>query len=74
MSTITLYNESEDQLNLIETLLEELNIEFNISNEDEIEDLVDWQKKSIERGLEDFKNGRHSSSEEVRKGARLCLK
>ena len=74
MSTITLHNESENQLNLIESLLEELNIKFDISKENEIEELTDWQKESIERGINDFANGRISTSEEVRKGARLCLK
>ncbi|MFC6269079.1 hypothetical protein [Frigoriflavimonas asaccharolytica] len=74
MSTITLHNETENQLSLIENLLEELKIRFDISKEIEMEELTDWQKESIERGIDDFENARFTTSEEVRKGARLCLK
>lgn len=74
MSTITLHNESENQLKLIEALLKEMKIEFEVSEELENQDLTDWQKELIDEGLKDIEEGRIISSEEVRKNARLCIK
>ena len=48
MSTITLHNESENQLKLIEALLKELNIKFEVSKK---EKLTDWQQKQLQEGL-----------------------
>lgn len=74
MSTITLHNESENQLKLIEALLKEMKIEFEVSEELENQDLTDWQKELIDEGLKDIEEGRIISSEEVRKNSRLCIK
>ncbi|HCN11038.1 MAG TPA: hypothetical protein DIS75_01660 [Chryseobacterium sp.] len=74
MSTITLHNESENQLKLIEALLKEMKIEFEVSEELENQDLTDWQKELIDEGLKDIEEGKIISSEEVRKNARLCIK
>ena len=73
MSTITLHNESENQLKLIEALLKEMKIEFEVSEELENQDLTDWQKELIDEGLKDIEEGKIISSEEVRKNARLSM-
>ena len=73
MSTITLHNESENQLKLIEALLKEMKIEFEVSEELENQDLTDWQKELIDEGLKELQEGRIISSEEVRKNARLSI-
>lgn len=73
MSTITFHNESENQLKLIEALLKEMKIEFEVSEELENQDLTDWQKELIDEGLKDLQEGRIISSEEVRKNARLSI-
>ncbi len=73
MSTITLHNESENQLKLIEALLKEMKIEFEVSEELENQDFTDWQKELIDEGLKDLQEGRIISSEEVRKNARLSI-
>ncbi len=72
MSTIILHNESENQLNLIENLLKELKIKFEVYEKSD--EFTDWQKKLIDEGLKDFEEGNFSTSEDVHKGARLCLK
>ena len=74
MSTITLHNESENQLKLIEALLKEMKIEFEVSEELENQDFTDWQKELIDEGLKDIEEGKIISSEEVRKNSRLCIK
>ena len=73
MSTITFHNESENQLKLIEALLKEMKIEFEVSEELENQDFTDWQKELIDEGLKDLQEGRIISSEEVRKNARLSI-
>jgi 3-isopropylmalate dehydratase small subunit len=74
MSTITLYNESENQLKLIEALLKELNIKFEVSKKQKIVKLTDFEKKLIQEGLDDVKIGDVISSEEARKRAEECFK
>ena len=71
MSTITFHNESENQLKLIEALLKEMKIEFEVSEELENQDFTDWQKELIDEGLKDIEEGKIISSEEVRKNARF---
>ena len=73
MSTITLHNESENQLKLIEALLKEMKIEFVVSEEEVIQ-LSNFEKELIDQGLEDVKNGRVISSEEAKRRAEECLK
>ena len=74
MSTITLYNESENQLKLIEALLKELNIKFEVSKKQKIVKLTDFEKKLIQECLDDVKIGDVISSEEARKRAEECFK
>jgi len=74
MSTITLHNESENQLKLIEALLKELNIKFEVTKEDKIVKLTDFEKKLIRLGLDDVKNGNIISTEEARKRAEECFR
>lgn len=74
MSTITLHNESENQLKLIETLLKELNIKFEVSKKEKIVKLTDFEKKLIQEGLDDVKSGNVISSEEALKRAKECFK
>ena len=71
MNTITIHTDNENQINLLQALLEELKMKFEIN---EKEELTDWQKREIDLGIKDIEEGRFSSSEEVRKKARLCLK
>ncbi len=71
MNTITIHTDNENQINLLQALLEELKMKFEIN---EKEKLTDWQKREIDLGIKDIEEGRFSSSEEVRKKARLCLK
>lgn len=71
MSTITIHTDNENQINLLQALLEELKMKFEIN---EKEELTDWQKREIDLGIKDIEEGRFSSSEEVRKKAKLCLK
>lgn len=74
MSTIILHNESENQLNLIEKLLEELDIRFDIIKDDKTEELTVWQKGLIEKGLNDFDEFKTVTGEEVKRIALECLK
>ena len=74
MSTITLHNESENQLKLIESLLNELKIKFEISKKEELIKLTDFEKNIIKKGLNDVTNGNVISSEEAQKRAEECFK
>lgn len=70
MSTITIHTENENQINLLKALLKELKINFEINKG---ENLTEWQKEKILKGISDISNGNFSSSESVRDKARKCL-
>ncbi|WP_294202321.1 DUF2683 family protein [uncultured Chryseobacterium sp.] len=70
MSTIIIHTENENQINLLKALLKELKISFEINKE---ENLTDWQKERIMKGISDIAEGKFSSSESVSKKARKCL-
>jgi predicted transcriptional regulator len=70
MSTITIHTENENQINLLKALLEELKINFEINKE---ENLTEWQKDKILKGISDISEGKFSSSESVGDKARKCL-
>ncbi|WP_294303988.1 DUF2683 family protein [uncultured Chryseobacterium sp.] len=70
MSTITIHTDNENQINLLKALLKELKINFEINRE---ENLMEWQKKRIMKGISDIAKGKFSSSESVRDKARKCL-
>lgn len=74
MSTITLHNESENQLNLIENLLKEMKIKFEISKKEEVVKLSDFEKKLILKGIEEADNGEFYSEEESEKLLDKCFK
>lgn len=70
MSTITIHTENENQINLLKALLKELKISFEINKE---ENLTDWQRERIMKGISDIAEGKFSSSESVSDKARKCL-
>ncbi|MEN4759245.1 DUF2683 family protein [Chryseobacterium sp. C39-AII1] len=70
MSTITIHTENENQINLLKALLKELKINFEISKE---ENLTEWQKEKILKGISDIENGNFSTNESVSEKARKCL-
>lgn len=74
MNTITVHPENENQVHLLQALLKELKIKFEINNQEKTLKLTDFEKKLIQEGLEDVKNGRVISSEEARKRAEECFK
>ena len=71
MSTITLYNESENQLKLIEALLKELNIKFEVSKK---EKLTDWQQKQLQEGIDQANRGEFFTKDEAEKILDKCFK
>ena len=54
--------------------MKELNIKFEVSKKEKIVKLTDFEKKLIEEGLDDVKDGNMISSEEARKRAEECFK
>lgn len=71
MSTITLHNESENQLKLIEALLKELNIKFEVSKK---EKLTDWQEKQLQEGIDQANRGEFFTEDEAEKIIDKCFK
>ena len=71
MSTITLHNESENQLKLIKALLKELNIKFEVSKK---EKLTDWQQKQLQEGIDQANRGEFFTEDEAEKILDKCFK
>lgn len=71
MSTITLLNESENQLKLIEALLKELKIKFDVSKDGE---LSEWQKQELQEGINQANRGEFFTDEEAEKILDKCFK
>ncbi|MBP7500611.1 MAG: hypothetical protein KA796_12215 [Chryseobacterium sp.] len=71
MSTITLHNESKNQLKLIEALLKELNIKFEVSKK---EKLTDWQQKQLQEGIDQANRGEFFTEDEAEKILDKCFK
>lgn len=71
MSTITLHNESENQLKLIEALLKELNIKFEVSKK---ENLTDWQRKQLQEGIDQANRREFFTEGEAEKILDKCFK
>lgn len=71
MSTITLHNESENQLKLIEALLKELNIKFEVSKK---EKLTDWQQNQLQEGIDQANRGEFFTEDEAEKILDKCFK
>ncbi|SEM12741.1 DUF2683 family protein [Chryseobacterium taichungense] len=71
MNTITIHTDNENQINLLKALLKELKINFEINKE---ENLTEWQKEKILKGISDISEGKFSSSKSVSEKARKCLR
>lgn len=77
MSSIVLTSTNFEKFSLIEKLLLELNVSFKKIDDTESSEVVilsNDEKKSIEIGEEDFRNGDFFSSEDIRKMMRECVK
>jgi len=66
--------ENKDEANFVNETAADFETKSKISNSEKADKLSEWQKKLIDKGLKDFEDGNFSSSEDVHKGARLCLK
>ncbi|MCG2792427.1 MAG: hypothetical protein L6262_02615 [Weeksellaceae bacterium] len=73
MITITIHIDNENQINLLQSLFKELNISFVIDKDGDNE-LKEWQKEKILKGISDISEGKFSTSNSVREKARECFK
>ncbi|MCY1663042.1 DUF2683 family protein [Chryseobacterium sp. SL1] len=71
MSTITIHTENENQINLLKALLKELKINFEINKE---ENLTDWQKKQLLKGIDEADKGDFVSKEDAKEILDQCFK
>jgi predicted transcriptional regulator len=71
MSTITIYTENENQINLLKALLKELKINFEINKE---ENLTEWQKKQLLKGIDDADKGDFVSKEDAKEILDQCFR
>lgn len=72
MENLIVYPENLKQLQILKSLLEEMKIKFK--SEEQVEELLDWQKKLIDEGLKDVEEGKLLSREEVNKRIEECFK
>ncbi len=72
MENLIVYPENQKQLQILKSLLEEMKIKFK--SEEQVEELLDWQKKLIDEGLKDAEEGKLLSREEVNKRIEECFK
>ncbi|MFY7844482.1 hypothetical protein [Chryseobacterium gambrini] len=71
MSTITIHTENENQIILLKALLKELKINFEINKE---ENLTDWQKKQLLKGIDEADKGDFVSKEDAKEILDQCFK
>jgi predicted transcriptional regulator len=71
MSTITIHTENENQINLLKALLKELKINFEIDKE---ENLTEWQKKQLIRGIDEADKGDFVSKEDAKEILDQCFR
>lgn len=71
MSTITIHTENENQINLLKALLKELKINFEINKE---ENLTEWQKKQLIRGIDEADKGDFVSKEDAKEILDQCFR
>ncbi|WP_336690935.1 MULTISPECIES: DUF2683 family protein [unclassified Chryseobacterium] len=71
MSTITIHTENENQINLLKALLKELKINFEIDKE---ENLTEWQKKQLLKGIDEADKGDFVSKEDAKEILDQCFK
>lgn len=72
MENLIIYPENQKQLQILKSLLEEMKIKFK--SEEQVEELQDWQKEKILKGIKDIKEGKFSSNDDVIQKARECIK
>ena len=72
MENLIIYPENQKQLQILKSLLEEMKIKFK--SEEQVEELQDWQKEKILKGIKDIKEGKFSSNDDVSQNARECIK
>jgi predicted transcriptional regulator len=71
MSTITIHTDNENQINLLKALLKELKINFEINKE---ENLTEWQKNQLLKGIDQADRGEFATEEETKKILDQCFK
>lgn len=71
MENLIVYPENENQLKLLKTFLEEMKIRFK--KDSEVEELQDWQKEKILKGIEEADNGDFFREEEAKKIIEKCF-
>lgn len=71
MSTITIYTDNENQINLLKAFLQELKIDFEINKE---ESLTDWQRKQILEGIDQADKGDFLTDVETKEILNQCFK
>ncbi|QWA40292.1 MULTISPECIES: DUF2683 family protein [Chryseobacterium] len=71
MSTITIHTENENQINLLKALLKELKINFEIDKE---ENLTEWQKKQLLKGIDEADKGDFVSKEDAKEILDQCFR
>lgn len=71
MSTITVHPENENQIHLLEALLKELKIKFEINEEGK---LLDWQQKQLQEGIDQANRGEFFTEDEAEKILDKCFK
>ncbi len=71
MSTITIHTENENQINLLKALLKELKINFEIDKE---ENLTEWQKKQLIKGIDEADKGDFVSKEDAKEILDQCFR
>ena len=72
MENLIIYPENQKQLQILKSLLEEMKIKFK--SEEQVEELQDWQKEKILKGIKDIKEGKFSSNDDVSQKPRECIK
>ena len=71
MENLIVYPENENQLKLLKTFLEEMKIRFK--KDSEVEELQDWQKEKILKGIEEADKGDFVTEDEAKKIIDKCF-
>ena len=71
MENLIVYPENENQLKLLKTFLEEMKIRFK--KDSEVEELQDWQKEKILKGIEEADKGDFVTEDEAKKIIAKCF-
>lgn len=71
MENLIVYPENENQLKLLKTFLEEMKIRFK--KDSEVEELQDWQKEKLLKGIEEADKGDFFTEDEAKKIIDKCF-